>query len=209
MACSSVRPGRWTCGGRPTLRPPRDEPTPRKRARPAGPPRSHVERTGRDADPDALAAWTFRPIGVVRSPWRYVHDAPRQPTPARPESATIVLRKGMQNCLLDLRGFERVWIVYVLSFARGWKPTVVPPRDVKRHGVLATRSPHRPNPIGLTAARLVSVRGREIVVAEHDLLDGTPVLDIKPYVPYCDAYPGAVAGWVDALPPDAPDHRWR
>jgi len=73
---------------------------------------------------------------------------------------------------------------------------VVPPRDTVKRCVLATRSPHRPNPIGLTAARLVSVRGRRITIAEHDLLDGTPVLDVKPYVPYCDAHPDAAAGWL-------------
>jgi tRNA-Thr(GGU) m(6)t(6)A37 methyltransferase TsaA len=148
-------------------------------------------------------------VGVVRSPWRYVHDAPRQGTAARKETATIVLRKGMQNCLLHLRGFDRVWVVFVLSFARGWKPTLVPPRDTERRGVFATRSPHRPNPVGLTCARIVSVRGREVVVAEHDLLDGTPVLDLKPYVPYCDAFPDAKAGWVDRAAADAPDHRWK
>jgi tRNA (adenine37-N6)-methyltransferase len=185
-----------------------DRPEPRPR-RPAGPPQAHTERPPRDAEPDALPEVSFRPIGVVRSPWRYVHDAPRQGTPERPEHATIVLRRGMQNCLRDLGGFERVWVVFVFSFARGWKSTVLPPRDTRRHGVLATRSPHRPNPIGLTAARVVSVRGREVVVAEHDLLDGTPVLDLKPYLPYCDAHPAARAGWVDDLPRDAPDHRWR
>jgi tRNA-Thr(GGU) m(6)t(6)A37 methyltransferase TsaA len=146
---------------------------------------------------------------VVRSPWRYVHDAPRQGTAERPDEATIVLRRGLQNCVRDLAGFERVWVLFVLSYARGWKATVVPPRDTVRRGVLATRSPHRPNPIGLTCARIVSVRGREVVVAEHDLLDGTPVLDLKPYVPYCDAHPGARAGWTDAAPRDAPDHRWK
>lgn len=183
-----------------------------RRPRPPGPPRSHVERAPREADPDTLPACTFRPIGVVRSPWRHVHDAPRQGTPDRAapgERATIVLRRGLQECLRDLRGFERVWIVSHLCYARGWKPTVVPPRTTARRGLFATRSPHRPNAIGLTAARIVSVRGREVVVAEHDLLDGTPVLDLKPYVPYCDAHPAARAGWVDALPDGGADHRWR
>lgn len=180
--------------------------SPKRRA--PGPPRSHVDRAPRDDDPDAMPEWTFRPVGVVRSPWRWVHDAPRQGTPARPDRAVIVLRRGMQNCLADLRGFERVWVLFVLSFARGWKATVVPPRDGRRHGVFATRAPHRPNPIGLTCARIVGVRGREVEIAEHDLLDGTPVLDLKPYVPYCDAHPTAKAGWVDDVAPEAPDHRW-
>ena len=193
-------------GGGPSPRHPRPGAA---KSRPAGPPRAHVERAAREVDPDTLPEWTFRPIGVVRSPWTYVHDAPRQGGPGRPETATIVLRRGLQNALLDLKGFERVWVVFVFSFARGWRQTVVPPRDTRRHGVLATRSPHRPNPIGLTCVRVVSVCGREIVVAEHDLLDGTPVLDLKPYLPYSDAHPGAAAGWTEELPPDAPDHRWK
>lgn len=184
-----------------------DAPKPRN-PRPEGPPRAHTDRPPRDADPDTLPAWTFRPVGVVRSPWRYVHDAPRQGSPERPDRAVIVLRRGLQNCLLHLAGFERVWVVFAISYARGWKSTVVPPRDGKRRGVFATRSPHRPNPVGLTCARLVSVRGRELTISEHDLLDGTPVLDVKPYVPYCDAFPGVRAGWVDDVPDDAPDHRW-
>ena len=89
----------------------------------------------------------------------------------------------------------------------GIELTLVPPRDTEHRGVLATRSPHRPNPIGLTAARIVSVRGREVVVAEHDLLDGTPVLDLKPYLPYCDSVPDAKLGYVDDLRADAADHR--
>ena len=74
-----------------------------------------------------------------------------------------------------------------------------PPRDPKvQHGVLATRSPHRPNPIGLSALRIARVVGRVIEVSGLDLLDGTPILDLKPYVPYADAFPEARAGWVDA-----------
>lgn len=159
-----------------------------------------------------MEPWTFRPIGVVHSPWRYVHDAPRQggTDPASSDvRAEIVLRRGMQNAVRDLAGFDRVWIVFVLSFARGWRQTVVPPRDTVHRGVLATRAPHRPNPIGITAARLVSVRGRTVTVAEHDLLDGTPVLDLKPYVAAYDAHPAARAGWLDTLPPGGPDHRWK
>jgi tRNA-Thr(GGU) m(6)t(6)A37 methyltransferase TsaA len=114
----------------------------------------------------------------------------------------------MQNCLADLAGFERVWVVFVFSYARGWRQQVVPPRDTVKRGVLATRSPHRPNPIGITAARLVGVRGTRITIASHDLLDGTPVLDIKPYLPYCDSHPQARTGWAESLAAGAPDHRW-
>ncbi len=177
--------------------------------KPAAPPAAHRERPPRGDDPDALPAWTFRPIGVVRSPYRYVHDAPRQTGLGREERAVVELRRGMQNCLKDLAGFERVWIVYVFSFARGWKEQLVPPRDKVKRGVLATRAPHRPNAVGITAARLVEVRGRRVTIVDHDLLDGTPVLDVKPYLPYCDAFPDARAGWTESLPGDAADHRWR
>jgi tRNA (adenine37-N6)-methyltransferase len=171
------------------------------------PPAPHRDPPPAERDPDALPEWTLRPIGVVRSPYRYVHDAPRQPKgDAR---AQIVLRRGMQNCLADLSGFERIWVLFVFSYARGWKAKVVPPRDTVKRGVLATRSPHRPNPVGLSCVRLVEVRGRTVVVEGHDLLDGTPVLDLKPYLPLHDAHPQSRAGWVDEVHGEGPDHRWK
>ena len=176
--------------------------------RPAGPPAAHRERPPREHDPDTLAPWTFEPIGVVRSPWRYVHDAPRQSGIDETAQAQIVLRRGMQTCLADLAGFDRVWILFVFSYARGWKEKVRPPRDTRKRGVLATRSPHRPNPIGLSCVRLLGVRGRTLRIAGHDLLDGTPVLDVKPYLPYCDAHPGVRAGYTEGLAEGKSDHRW-
>ncbi|CAJ1024595.1 tRNA-methyltransferase O, putative [Leishmania lindenbergi] len=88
------------------------------------------------------------------------------------------------------QGFDR---------AAGFKTMIIPPRDEEWRGVFATRSPHRPNFIGLSCVRLVAVHGLNIHIADHDLLHGTPVLDIKPYLPFCDAHPNARAGWVDAL----------
>jgi tRNA-Thr(GGU) m(6)t(6)A37 methyltransferase TsaA len=175
-----------------------------------GPPAHHRDPAEPVTDPDALAAWVLRPVGVVRSPYRYVHDAPRQPglAGAADVEGRIVLRQGMQNCLHDLSGFERIWVVFVLSYARGWREMVTPPRGHRPHGVLATRAPHRPNPIGLSCVRVREVRGRTITVVGHDLLDGTPVLDVKPYIPYADAFPDARAGWVDELEEGGPDHRW-
>nr|CCC91377.1 unnamed protein product [Trypanosoma congolense IL3000] len=81
----------------------------------------------------------------------------------------------------------------------GFKTMIVPPRDSELRGVFATRSPHRPNFIGLSCVRLVDVRGLEVHIADHDLLHGTPVLDIKPYLPFCDAHPEARSGWVAEL----------
>lgn len=85
------------------------------------------------------------------------------------------------------------------THARGFKTMIIPPRDDELRGVFATRSPHRPNFIGLSCVRLVRVRGLDIHIMDHDLLHGTPVLDIKPYLPFCDAHPDAKAGWVEAL----------
>ena len=166
-----------------------------------------------------------RPIGTVYSLMRTHTDAPRQPQTKNFEaqSGVIQLRSGLENAVRDLKGFEWIWVVFYFNYATGihperkggdgcdgWKTMVVPPRDTQLRGVLATRSPHRPNFIGLSCVRLLDVRGLEVFIADHDLLHGTPVLDIKPYLPFCDAHPNAKAGWVDDL--DAgnlggPDHR--
>ena len=87
----------------------------------------------------------------------------------------------------------------VPDLPQGWKTMVIPPRDTKLRGVFATRSPHRPNSIGMSCVRLVDVQGLEVHIADHDLLHGTPVLDIKPYLPFCEAHPNARAGWVTEL----------
>ncbi|CAM9968035.1 unnamed protein product, partial [Phaeothamnion confervicola] len=93
---------------------------------------------------------------------------------------------------------------------KGWNPIIQPPRGPRRkRGLFSTRSPHRPNPIALSALRITSVdlMQRTINVAALDLLDGTPVLDVKPYVPYADAFPDARAGWISELPADPAEER--
>lgn len=149
---------------------------------------------------------TYRPIGVIRSPYARRIDAPHQSTvvagteTGEPALATLELADWLDGQVLqDLHGFERVWLIFVFHLSEGWKNMVKPPRGGPRRGVLATRSPHRPNPIGLSTVELVSIEGRTLQLRGVDLLDGTPVLDIKPYVPYADAFPGARAGWIDTL----------
>ncbi|MSR46508.1 MAG: tRNA (N6-threonylcarbamoyladenosine(37)-N6)-methyltransferase TrmO [Planctomycetes bacterium] len=153
----------------------------------------------------------MRPIGVVRSPFRTHLEAPRQPRVAPIGEGVIELRRGLQNLLHDLKGFSHIWVLFWCNFSRGWNAQVVPPRDSKKRGVLATRSPHRPNPIGLSAVELLEVRGTRLRVRGLDMLDGTPVLDLKPYVRYADAIPDATDGWLAELPAESrPDHRdWR
>jgi tRNA-Thr(GGU) m(6)t(6)A37 methyltransferase TsaA len=143
-----------------------------------------------------------RPIGFVRSPFREKVEAPRQGT-AGGASGTVELLPEYQDALADLDGFERVWLLFWFDRAEGWRPKVLPPRSEEKRGVFATRSPHRPNPIGMTAVRLERVDGLVLHVHDLDLVDGTPILDIKPYVPYADAFPEASAGWLDGRDPRA------
>jgi tRNA-Thr(GGU) m(6)t(6)A37 methyltransferase TsaA len=143
----------------------------------------------------------------VRTPYARRIDAPHQPTVVAgtatglPAEATLELEAALPAAVLrDLEGFERVWLIFVFHLSEGWTPLVQPPRGPKtRRGVLATRSPHRPNAIGLSAVDLVAIEGRTLHLRGVDLLDGTPVLDLKPYVPYADAFPSARAGWIDAV----------
>jgi tRNA-Thr(GGU) m(6)t(6)A37 methyltransferase TsaA len=144
---------------------------------------------------------TLHPIGVMRSVHASKVDAPRQPAAAQGTPGVIHLRDDMnlQHAVQDLDGWERIWVVFWFDRNEGWRPKVLPPRSTAgRKGVLATRAPHRPNPIGLSALRLVRVDGLQLHVLDVDLLDGTPILDIKPYVPYSDAFPDAASGWLAA-----------
>lgn len=147
----------------------------------------------------------------MRSDQQLHHEAPRQAGLGRGATGAVHLVQGMQNALQDLAGFSHVWLLYWRHLARGWKSRVLPPRDTERRGLLATRAPNRPNPIGLSCVRLLRVERRVLHVADHDLLDGTPILDVKPYLPYADSVPDAAIGYVAALPAAAADHRewWR
>ncbi len=98
-------------------------------------------------------------------------------------------------------------VVSWFHLARGFRSQVMPPRDRRKRGVFATRAPQRPNPLGLSCVRLVRIEKRMLHIADHDLLDGTPVLDVKPYLPYCDSVPDAAIGYVAGLDPEAADHR--
>ena len=149
------------------------------------------------------------PIGIFHGSATYKYDAPRQGV-FDGGSGVIELSAGrnFETALRDLDGFERVWVLFLFDRnGGGWHPTTRPPvamPGLKRVGVFASRAPYRPNPIGLSCVRLVAVRGRTLEIAEADLLDGTPILDIKPYIPAADAFPDARAGWVDAQRAD----RW-
>lgn len=140
---------------------------------------------------------TLVPIGVIHSPHRSAAGTPIQPAYAEQCEGQVVVDEGFEAALGDLDGFDRVWLIYWLDRAGPYKPHVVPYRDTREHGLFATRSPCRPNPIGLSVVRLLGCEQRILQVGGIDVLDGTPLLDIKPYVPEFDAYPSSRAGWLD------------
>ena len=151
------------------------------------------------------------PIGVLRSPFSERAAAPRQPAAARGICGRIELfpGRGFEFALEDLASWRHIWVLFWFHQAEGWRAKIRPPRSRQRRGVFATRSPHRPNPIGMSALELVSVEGLVLEVRNVDALDGTPVLDIKPYVAYADAIPDAGAGWLDSEANLDPGPRWR
>jgi tRNA-Thr(GGU) m(6)t(6)A37 methyltransferase TsaA len=129
-------------------------------------------------------------------------DSPHQPINSDTERNVIELLPGhgFDVALRDLEQFDRIWLVWWFHRNTTWRPLVLPPRgDAIRRGVFATRSPHRPNPIGITAVPLISVSKLTLIVGNTDLVDGTPILDIKPYIPGVDAFPDASSGWVTTV----------
>lgn len=155
---------------------------------------------------------TLQPIGFIRTAQQAKFQAGHQPDEARPGCSVLELvsGQGYELGLRDLEGFSRIWLLSWFHRNSGWRPLVLPPRGPKqRRGVFATRSPHRPNPLGLTAAELISIDAKagQLVLGACDLLEGTPIFDIKPYLAVYDSFPEAAGGWtaeVDAelaLPP--------
>jgi len=140
------------------------------------------------------------PIGFLRSSLATKVQAARQPraaacTPARIE---LLPNRNFEHALEDLARWELIWVLFWFHQNAGWRPKVLPPRSTTgRKGVFATRSPHRPNPIGMSVVRLDRVDGLTLHIRDADMLDGTPVLDLKPYVTYTDAHPRAGNGWLE------------
>ncbi len=156
----------------------------------------HGATVGTEADSLSLV---LQPIGFVRSALASKVQAARQPRTAAGTAARIELLPGrnFEHALEDLTRWELIWVIFWFHHNPGWRPKVLPPRSTTgRKGVFATRSPHRPNPLGISVVRLMRVEGLVVHIRDADMLDGTPVLDLKPYVAYTDAYPQAGSGWL-------------
>ncbi len=162
--------------------------------------------------PIAERSWTVNPVGFVESPYVIRHNTPKQATISRHDGGAlpgrIVLLPGFEECIDGLEGFDFIWVLTMMHRNSGYKKKIKPqPRagavaqPTAPVGLFCSRAPHRPNPIALSALKIVSVDVAKgvIEVIGLDLLDGTPVLDIKPYVPAFDAFPEARAGWMDDI----------
>ena len=135
------------------------------------------------------------PIGFIHSPHRQAEGTPIQPRWAADIEGTLEVLPEFAPGLRDLDGFDRIWLLYWFDRARTAQLEVVPYLDTQTRGIFATRAPSRPNPIGLSCVRLLAVEGARLRVADLDVLEGTPLLDIKPYVPDCDVFPVDRIGW--------------
>jgi len=153
----------------------------------------------------------IQPIAHIHSDFSEKFGIPRQSGLVEELSATVVFEPEYRDisALQGLDGFSHLWLIWEFSKVRGWSPTVRPPRlgGNRRMGGFATRSPFRPNPLGLSCVRLREIRrdralGPVLIVAGADLLDGTPIYDVKPYLPYADCRPDAVGGFA-ARPKEA------
>lgn len=140
---------------------------------------------------------TFEPIGTIHTPFTRLDGMPIQPAGARGVEGTVVVGEAYQSGLADLGGFSHIVLIYHFHESRGFDLNVVPFMDTEPRGVFATRAPRRPNAIGLSIVRLVRIQGRTLFVQDVDILDGTPLLDIKPYVPAFDAPTEVRTGWLE------------
>ena len=149
----------------------------------------------------------FQPIGIVHSPFTTLEQMPIQPTGAASREGHIDIFSEYQDGLKDLDGFSHIVLLYHFHKAPRVDLTVTPFLDKQPRGIFATRAPTRPNPIGLSIVQLVRIEGRTIHLANVDILDGTPLLDIKPYVPQFDQPEDVSIGWLASAKDEVKEKR--
>jgi len=141
---------------------------------------------------------TYHSIGIIHTPFKEIEGMPIQPAGAANIQGSIEVRPEFAEGLQDLEGFSHIILIYCFHKVRKTKLTVVPFMDSKPHGVFATRAPGRPNPIGLSVVRLINIKQNILYIEKVDILDGTPLLDIKPYVPEFDCPEVSSIGWLES-----------
>ena len=140
----------------------------------------------------------YEPIGLVHSPFAEVKGTPVQPSRSEGARGTVEIFPEYAECLSDLDGFSHIILICHFDRAREYRLKVVPYLDTVPRGLFSTRSPSRPNPIGLSVVRLIGIEGNLLTIEGVDLLDGTPVLDIKPYLGRHEQPQGVRCGWFEA-----------
>jgi tRNA-Thr(GGU) m(6)t(6)A37 methyltransferase TsaA len=139
----------------------------------------------------------IEPIGIIRTPFMQASGTPIQSAYGRDVEGKVIIGESFASALEDIEGFERIWLVYWMDRTGPFQPSVIPYRDNRKHGLFATRSPCRPNPIGLSVVRLLKREGSVLYVRDIDILDSTLLIDIKPYIPEFDAHSSSRAGWFE------------
>jgi len=138
----------------------------------------------------------YQPIGIIHSPFTEIDDMPIQPPGALGVRGTVELFPEYRDGLQDLEGFSHIILLYHFHLSSGYELQLVPFLDTAARGLFATRAPKRPNPIGLSVVKLQGIEGCILRIENVDMVDGTPLLDIKPYVPDFDGPTSARTGWV-------------
>jgi tRNA-Thr(GGU) m(6)t(6)A37 methyltransferase TsaA len=138
----------------------------------------------------------YQPIGTIHSPFQNIQGMPIQPAGAKGVQGTVEINPEYVNGLQDLKGFSHIILIYHFHLSKGYSLKVKPFMDENLRGVFATRAPKRPNPIGISVVRLVRVEGNILRIENIDIVDGTPLLDIKPYVPEFDIAEERRIGWL-------------
>ena len=141
----------------------------------------------------------FEPIGIIHTPFPKPANMPIQPAAGAGVTGTVDLFEAYRDGLDDLEGFSHVILLYHLHRSHGYKLRVVPFMDTVPRGLFATRAPRRPNPIGLSVVQLDRVEDGVLHIRNLDIVDGTPLLDIKPYIPEFDHQPAVRAGWLEGV----------
>ena len=149
----------------------------------------------------------YVPIGIVRSPFKTAEGSPIQPVGAKGVRGQIDLREEFIAGVKDLEGFSHLILIYHFHLSKGFDLEVKPFLDDERRGVFATRAPKRPNSIGISVVKLVGIEGGCLTIEDVDVLDGTPLLDIKPYVPEFDSRENCEIGWFSGKIQDAEKSR--
>lgn len=146
----------------------------------------------------------FLPIGIIHTPFKTVNGMPIQPVSDNDSEGWIEIFDQYAAGLADLDGFSHVYLIFHLHQCKGFRLKVIPFLDTVERGIFSTRSPLRPNPVGLSVVKLVSVAGNIVKIRGLDILDGTPLIDIKPFVPMFENAENIKTGWYAGKEKDIP-----